>query len=95
MKMLTNGLFSKLLGSPDFRSRAKLRWSELRNNTLSIASLKHLFRENYNYLASHGVYNREAMVSGLTFNYSETEIDFIESWIERRVNFLDIYFNSM
>jgi len=94
-KMLSNGLFDKLLSFPEFKNKVKLRWTELRIGTLQTSHLKNQFRGNYEYLKSHGMYDREAIVPDLERNYSDSEIDFIESWIERRVNFLDVYFNSL
>jgi hypothetical protein len=94
-KLLSNGLYDKLLDFPDFRGGVKERWDELRNSKLNTAYLKKKFRDNYEYLDRNRIYDREALVPDITQNYSDTEIDFIESWIERRVIFLDLYFNSL
>ncbi len=93
--ILSNGLYDKLLSFPEFRNQAKVRWNELRNAQLKTTYLVKLFKDNYDELVRNGVYDREALVAGITNNYSNTEIDFISSWIERRVLFLDSYFNGL
>ena len=94
-KMLTNGLFDKLLAYPDFRIGVKTRWGDLRSFVLSPAYLKKQFRDNFDYLTNNGVYQRELLHPGISPNFDDTEIDFIESWIDRRVIFLDTYFNNL
>ena len=94
-RMLSNGLYDRLLNNSVFKDKVKGRWVELRNSSLSTTSLKNRFRQNFDYLDINGVYDREALVPGLTQNYSDSEIDFIESWIERRATFLDSYFISL
>jgi len=94
-EILSNGLYDKLLFLPDFKVITKERWNELRNVKLNTTYLKKLYRDNFEFLYRNGVYDREALVDDITKNYSDTEIDFIESWIERRVIFLDSYFNNL
>jgi hypothetical protein len=93
-KMLSNGLYDRLFSFQIFRAQAKERWLELRKNSLNIQNLNQKFRDNYDFLLRNGIYEKEALVPDISQNYSETEIDFIESWIERRIQYLDSYFDA-
>ncbi len=92
--LLSNLLFDRLLHFSDFKSGVKERWSELRKSKLNTLYLVKQFKDNYEYLDRNGVYIREAL-TGQAQNYSNTEIDYIESWIKRRVDFLDSYFENL
>lgn len=94
-KMLSNGLYDKLLNSSSFINMLKDRWIELRINTLNTDELKEKFIDNNNYLTRNAIYEREALIPEITMNYSDTEVAYIESWIERRVAFLDEYFRGL
>lgn len=91
----TNGLFDRLLSTSAFRAKVKSRWQSLRNSTFNEDYLKTKFRNNYDYLLDNNLFYRESLVAELSFNYSDTEIDFIESWIERRLDYLDNYVSSL
>lgn len=93
-QMLSNGLYDRLLQSPDFKVQTKARWNALRTAVLNTTYLKQIFRNNNDYLERNGIFDREVLVIELSQNYSPTEIDYIESWIDRRVSFLDNYYNS-
>lgn len=91
----SNGLFERLLSTNVFRTKVKSRWGVLRNSNFSENYLKSKFRANYYYLLNNNLFYRESMVPELTQNYSETEIDFIELWIERRLSYLDNYVSEL
>jgi len=93
--MLRNGLFDKLLIYPEFISGVKLRWNNLRQDELDPVYIKQQFRANYNYLVSNGLYQRDITQPLIPPDFAEAEIEFIESWIDRRVIFLDSYFNNL
>ena len=93
-QMLSNGLYDRLLDMHSFKNQVKKRWIKLRTNILSNNNIKQMFRNNYEYLEHNGVYKREEIVIELTQNYSNTEIDFIESWVDRRILFLDNHFHN-
>ncbi|WP_321286671.1 CotH kinase family protein [uncultured Sunxiuqinia sp.] len=93
--LLSNGLYDKLLNFPSFRDELKERWSELRINALTTERLIKRFIDNSDYLERNAIYKREALIPEITQNYSDTEIDYIQSWIERRVLFLDGYFSGL
>ncbi len=93
--ILSNGLYNRLLKFPTFKNELKNRWNELRSSQIQNSYLSNLFQSNYNLLEENGVYKREALVNGITNKYKPSEIDYIISWIERRIGFLDTYFNSL
>ena len=93
-RLLSNGLYEKLLEFPDFTNKTKEKWFDLRNDVLNIRYLEEKFKNNYEFLMRNGICIREEMVPNISQNYDTTEIDFIESWIERRIVFLDSYFNN-
>jgi len=94
-KLLSNGLYDKLIALPSFKLDLKQRWIELRSDILNNEKLKSRFVDNNDYLERNAIHIREAQVPELSQNYSDTEIDFIESWIERRIIFLDEYFSGL
>lgn len=94
-KLLSNGLYDKLLVYPQFKEALKVRWSELRNGVLENDTLIKRFIHNNDYLENNAIHMREARVPELPQNYSEDEISFIQSWIERRCTYLDTYFNGL
>jgi len=94
-EILTNGLFAKLLLNPVFKDELRSRWNTLRSNELATQTILGLFDNNYGYLESNGIYVREAIDQELPQNYSSGEIGFIHSWTERRVAFLDNYFDGL
>lgn len=93
--ILSNGLFDRLITSPGFVAELKTRWAVLQTSSLSAASLKKLLGDNFDYLKANGVYQRETLDEELPFNYSDTEIDFINSWIDSRITFLDNHISGL
>ncbi|MBM1107124.1 CotH kinase family protein [Aurantibacter crassamenti] len=93
--ILSNGLFDRLITSPIFVTELKSRWATLQTSNLSAASLKKLLGDNYEYLKSNGVYQREALYEDLPYRYSEEEINFINSWIDSRITFLDNHISNL
>lgn len=92
---MSNPLFDKLLNFSDFRIGVKERWSELRKNKLDTLRLLKLFKDNYEYLDRNGAYTREALIPSKIKYHSNTDFDYLESWIKSRVNFLDSYFEDL
>lgn len=92
-KMLTNGLFERLLAlDPDgFKAKMRNRWFALRRNELSTQTLKNRFAANYNLLTTEGAYARETMKWTTSVNTGDFSI--VNSWLENRLRFLDEYFS--
>lgn len=93
--ILTNGFYRRLLENPIFVAELKDRWATLKTGLLSQNNLSAMFTENFNYLKNNGVYERERLDETFPFNYSDTEIDFINNWIGTRLNYLENYFNDL
>ena len=93
--ILSNGLFDRLITSPGFVAELKSRWAALQTSSLSAANLKGLLGDNFDYLKANGVYQRETLDKELPFNYSDSEIDFINSWIDSRIAFLDNHISGL
>lgn len=93
--ILSNGLFDRLITSPGFEAELKNRWAVLQTSSLSAANLKKLLGDNFDYLKANGAYQRETLDKELSFNYSDTEIDFINSWIDSRITFLDNHISGL
>ncbi len=94
-KLLSNRLFDNLMTYPDFTQSVKQRWIGLRESLFSTDALIERFRKNYDLLLRNNVYAREDIVPDIAQNHTKEEIYFIESWIERRANFLDTYFSRL
>ncbi len=94
-EILANGLHSKLLENEVFKAEVKARWASLRAQTLQTAELQKRFTDLYAKLNGNGVYEREALDEELPRKYSEQEIDFITAWIQRRADYLDMYFLNL
>lgn len=86
---LINMIHYRLLQKDEFANKLITRWNDLRTNLLSAENLKDRFRTKYEFLKNNGVYEREALIENLSFNYSETEIDYIESFIEKHLKYYD------
>ncbi|MVM29698.1 T9SS type A sorting domain-containing protein [Spirosoma sp. HMF4905] len=94
--ILSNNLFNRLLAIPSFKLQLATRWFALRSNILSIDSLSSSINNSYNFLISNGVYERESLKWANPFlSYSAEELDYIHTWTQNRVNYLDNYFKSL
>lgn len=93
--ILSNGLYDRLLLNKKFLKELKSRWKELKSNVLSPQNLKGMFRANFSYLKNNGAYERESLNPELPQRYSDSEIDFITTWIDARIVFVDNYINGL
>lgn len=94
-KMLSNGLYDRLIQNDEFKNEVKARWNSLKTGALSVTELQSMFTTNYDYLKNNGIYEREALDPELPQFYNEQEINFIYGWIERRFAYLDSYFKEL
>ncbi len=93
--LLSNNLYDRLKKYDVFKNAVINRWNDLKQNQLNLNLVQNIFRKYYNILETNGCYHRETLVKGLEQNYSKTEIDYIENWLERRYYHLDILFENM
>lgn len=98
-QIATNGLFNRLLSvNPNnYKQNLAARWFELREGLLSSSALISGFNEDYNYLQSNGVYERDVLVAN--DNYSQlgrgNALDYVRNFITKRLIFLDNYFGAL
>ncbi len=93
--ILKNNLFTRLTKNKNFIDEVKSRWNFLRGGELGTLKLQKKFQKAFEYLKNNGAYEREALNPSLQFNYSDEEIEFINSFIEQRTILLDSYFSDL
>lgn len=94
--LLFNYFYSRLYfsyGFEDFREKLKNRWNNLRASVITHDSLMSLFLSSYNYLTKNAVYSREELV-WTDYKYDSNAIDYLSSWISKRLKYLDVKFNE-
>ncbi|GMN04645.1 hypothetical protein MTsPCn5_00330 [Croceitalea sp. MTPC5] len=94
--ILSNGLFDRLLRlNPNgYRNNLRLRWQTLRKKELGDATLfgqiEHLFsklKEDKIYEREHGIWPNQRKL--------DEDYQYLESWVTKRLLFLDGYFNDL
>ena len=92
----SNNLYDRLLelDPNNFKNKLKNRWLELRINILSPDNLMDLFETNFNQLQKSNILDIENTKWGLHTNLTE-EQEYINSWINNRINFLDTYYQEL
>lgn len=91
--ILTNGLYKRLLLDNEnngFKSCLSKRWKELRQSTITVDSILSMFNSEFNYLNINGVYEREQEVWDECTFIDINNLTYTRSWLEARLNFLDI-----
>ncbi len=91
-----NNLFDRLisLNPNDFRLKLKNRWSELRSNQFSNASIKNQFDVNFSLLEEFQIEEKENNIWDTDIDL-ELEKSYIENWTADRLIFLDNYVNGL
>ncbi len=95
----TNGLFNRLLSvNPgNYKQNLAERWFALREGLLSSSELISNFNQDYHYLLSNGVYERDILVAN--DDYSQrgrgSALEYVRNFISKRLIFLDNYFGSL
>lgn len=92
----SNSLYARLfeLNPNNFKTKLKNRWLELRVNVLTPDNLTDLFEANFNQLQKSNILDVENTKWGLHTNVLE-EQEYINSWINNRMNFLDTYYQEL
>lgn len=95
--IVSNGFYNRLLRDKRENGFCELltkRWNELRQFIIQKEYLIKLLKENHYYLDSNGVYDREAIVWKYFYNFDKTYWDYVSSWLESRLAYLDKVFNN-
>ncbi|UQB67396.1 CotH kinase family protein [Epilithonimonas zeae] len=95
--LLTNGLYNRLYNDtrPEgFRLDLKNRWTELRNNSVTVDKIMQILIDNFNYLKDNGALERDQIAnSGSTISSEYEEFAYIREWLTKRIEYLDKAFN--
>lgn len=95
--ILTNGLYKRLIldnSDNGFLEKLKLRWNELRTNTISLENIMGRFNTQFNYLNRNGVYERELMAWQNCEFFDYNNIQYTNEWLKNRLIYLDKIFNN-
>lgn len=91
--ILTNGLYKRLVVNSNFQSQLNNRWSHLRNSkVIDSERLMNMLKKNHSYLEMNAVYEKEIIAWEMGF-LDLGELDYIETWIKKRIDYLDKYFS--
>lgn len=95
--ILSNGLFDRLLQTdPDqFRKKVKQRWFQLRQDLFEETRLLRRIQDIYDQLDREGIYEREFGVWDPGENAVAEDYAYLQAWLEKRIAFLDTYFNAL
>jgi hypothetical protein len=90
-----NGLYQRLRNdvSPGgFLERLEERWATLRNNIITTQNIVEPYFQQFNYLNSNDVYERESLTWPDFEFQGENSIAYLEQWVTRRIEYLDGFF---
>lgn len=91
-----NHLFRRLMLQPEFVQAVTDRWNHLRVGLLEKENLKNFYRQNYQVLTTNGIYDHQLRDKKLRADFEPhaSELRFLETWIDARVDFLDGWFGN-
>lgn len=91
----TNNLFDRLIETDAGSTKHKLKqkWISLRSDIISKQSLLDYFRENSNLFSQSQCIERENQKWDSNININR-ELEYIENWINERIDYLDAYFSE-
>ena len=95
--IVTNGFYNRLLRDKRKNGFCELltkRWNELRQFIFQKDYLVGLLKNNFYYLDSNGIFEREAIAWKYFYYFDKTYWDYANSWIESRLAYLDEVFNN-
>jgi len=94
--ILSNNIFNRLMDTnPDkYVTKLKNRWSYLRSNNFSTQNLKFAFSTNFNSLNKTDIIEIENSIWNTSIDITE-EKEYIESWVNKRLEFLDNYYDGL
>lgn len=91
--IITNGFMDRVieLNPGDYAACASARWEDLRSDVLATDKLFEIFENQYAYLRDNKLYERESLVYP-NYSFAEGDLDYLLTWLDERLCFLDIYF---
>ena len=92
--ILANGFHERVITSNvnNYWQTVRQRWYELRPNILHPDSLIERLQQSFDLLKANNVYTRESLVFP-NYPYDQESFDYTATWINERIEFLDIYFD--
>ena len=93
---LSNGLFDRLIetNADDFKVKLKIRWAASRNNIFTKNNLLSRFQNYADEMEASGVFQRDRSKWNLS-NSLTGELNYVSTWLDARLIFLDDYFDNM
>lgn len=93
--ILTNGFMKRVNTLNPDNSSAKIanKWFDYRKGIFSKEQLSNSFTETYQYLNTHKIYEREAIVYP-NYSFDSQNLLFSLNWIENRLTYLDSHFKD-
>lgn len=70
------------------------RWFAHRSGLLDITTLQESFQNQFDVFTTRKIYEREAILYP-DFDFSEAELNYLTTWLEERILFLDGYYNQL
>ena len=96
---MTNGLLKRLLdtNTDDYKSKVKQRWETLRLKEFSNKNLFKRIDKIYTEFTKNIIYEREDLVWTNKLNKKSRveHYEHLKWWLEKRLIFLDNYFNNL
>ena len=91
--ILSNNLFDRLkeTNAANYNERLNARWIELRSEAFSNSALEEKLHNYYHKFTESGLYERESMVWPQEIP-REDDYQYMMSWLEKRLEYLDTYF---
>lgn len=94
--ILSNGFINRVIdiNPNDISTNIAIKWFNYRNNIFSSESLSNFISEQYNFLQTNKVYERESLVYS-NYLFDSEDLSYSLTWLENRLEFLDIYFGNI
>ena len=93
----SNLYFERLieLNVNDFNNRMHNKWTDLRTELITHGQLYERFRENADILIKSGAIKREEFIWPEMHLILESELQYLDPWIDQRIDALDEHFSSL
>lgn len=95
--IVSNGFYKRLFYDKRKNGFCELltkKWNELRQILFQKDYLIQLLKNNFYYLDSNGIYEREAIAWKYFYYFDKTYWDYVDSWLENRLAYLDRVFKN-